>query len=632
MAVLQVKNLTKSFGEKTIFHGVSFQLDFGEKAALVGVNGAGKSTLLRCIMGLEDYDAGSIMADKNVRISYLAQSMEEESLDLSLWEFMLDEYRDLLGLRVKLKNLTSKMAQEEIYSNELELARVMKSYTTAINQYEANGGYSFESKIKEVLFGLGFMEAELERSMDTFSGGQKTRLYLARQLLRQPELLLLDEPTNFLDLQAVEWLENFLKSYKASVLVVSHDRYFLDSVATKIFELEDEAINTYPGNYSDFMLQKAIITAAQSKEYAKEQEKIKRLEEYIRRNKAGVNARQAKGREKQLSKLGQKTKPSQQKSLSFSFQQSYASGEDVLIFKNASIGYPGKILIEKLNFKLRRGERVGFIGPNGSGKSTLLKAILSQETCRGTVYLGSGVKIGYFAQEHESLNSQGTVLEQILQNSLLTDQAARDLLARFQFKGDDIFKEISSLSGGEESRLMLAELFLQGANFLILDEPTNHLDVYTRQSLEDALADFPGTLLFVSHDRYFLNRLADKIIELEQGTLLEYPGDYEYYHWKKSLTPAVQEAQPEKQKVKTKETKVRKNPKPEVQLKKLEEEISELEQALEEITQKLGDSEIYTQPDAMLELQQEYQEVEEKLNNLYIAWEEVAEAVEEKGE
>lgn len=629
MPVIQIQHLTKYFGATPLFKDVSFQLEPGEKVALVGANGTGKTTLLRCLAGLEDYDQGEIILSKGVRVSYLTQSMEEEALEQSLSEFMLEEYRDLIELRKEIKRLERLMAAEEVFTQEDKLNKVMKEYGAATERYESLEGYSFESKIKEVLYGLGFKEKDWERAMNTFSGGQKTRLHLARILLREPELLLLDEPTNYLDLHSVEWLEGFLKNFKGTLLVVSHDRYFLDHVVTRVLGLEDLTICSYTGNYSAFVLQKTLQQATQSKEYAKEQEKIRRLEEYIRRNKAGVNARQAKSREKQLAKLGAKTPPKERHSLSFSFQQAYNSGEEVLTVKDLTLGYPGKVLAEKINFQIQRGERVGLIGANGSGKTTLIKAILGEIPYQGMIKLGAGVKIGYFAQEHETLGRKGTVLEEIMSGSMLTVQGARDLLARFQFKGDDVYKEVASLSGGEESRLLLAKLFLSGANFLILDEPTNHLDLYARQGLEDALAEYTGTLLFVTHDRYFLNRLADKIMELKDGKLIIYQGDYDYYRARKALEEAQKTAaKPPGKKEGPKAKKVTKGPKPEALVKKLEEEIITAEEALAQLAQALGDSKVYNDPEQAKNLQQDYQELEERLQALYQEWEEAVEQLE----
>lgn len=620
MPVIQVQNLTKYYGSTLIFSNVSFQLDPGEKVALVGANGAGKSTLLRCIAELEDYDQGEIMVSKGVRISYLAQSMEKEVLEQSLAEFMLEEYQDLIDLRKELKKLEGLMASPEVYSQREKLDKVMKEYGSTTEKYEALGGYFFESKIKEVLYGLGFREADWERPLGTFSGGQKTRLHLAKNLLREPELLLLDEPTNYLDLESVEWLEEFLQNSKGTLLVVSHDRYFLDNVATRVLELEDYTLSSYKGNYSAFVLQKTLQEAAQKKEYAKEQERIRRLEEYIRRNKAGVNARQAKSREKRLAKLGTRQRPKEHHSLSFSFQQAFDSGEEVLTVKDLTLSYPGKVLVEKINFLIGRGERIGLIGANGSGKTSFIKAILGEIPYQGSIKLGAGVKIGYFAQEHETLTKRSTVLEEIMGDSMLTVQGARELLARFQFKGDEVYKEVAALSGGEKSRLLLAKLFLSGANFLLLDEPTNHLDVYARQGLEDALAEYSGTLLFVSHDRYFLNRLADKIMEIKDGKLSIYEGNYDYYRSRKKLEEAQKAAQ--KMPVKKERPKAKKTVKPEVLVKKLEKEIISTEEALEQLAQTLGDSEVYNDPEQAKSLQEEYQKLEKQLEVLYQDWEE----------
>jgi len=626
MAIITVQGLNKYYGERAIFVNVQFQLEAGERVALVGANGTGKTTLLRCLAGLEDYDGGQVFLARDVRIGFLTQTMEEETLNLSLSEFMLEEYQDLIDLRKQLKQLEKKMALPEIYNDEAELNKIMKEYAACTEKYEAGNGYFLESRIKEVILGLGFTIEDLERPMNTFSGGQKTRLHLARILLREPELLLLDEPTNYLDIKAIEWLEGFLKSYKGTVLVVSHDRYFLDEIAERVLELEDTVIQSYTGNYSAFMLQKTLKQASQAKEYAKEQAKIKRLEEYIRKNKAGVNARQARGREKQLVKMGRTAKLKERKSLSFSFQQAFESGEEVLKVKNLTISYPGKIIAEKLNFTVERGERIGLVGPNGCGKTTLLKALLGKIPYEGTVSFGVGVKIGYYAQEHENLSFEGTVIDEIMKDNRMTIQMARDLLARFQFKGEEVYKNTGDLSGGEKSRLVMAKLFLSEANLLILDEPTNHLDIYARQGLEDALAEFTGTIILVSHDRYLLNKLVDKIFELNKDGLKIYEGDYDYYRYIKAKEE--EKVQAKSLAKKTPPKKAINKPKPELSIKKLEEEIITTEEKIACLAEKLGNPDIYANPAEALNLQKEYEQLELSLAELYAQWEKAVEEAE----
>lgn len=627
MSILAVQGLTKYYGEKAIFSNIQFQLAAGDKVALVGANGTGKTTLLRCLAGWEEFDKGQIFLAKDVRIGFLTQTMEVENLDLTLSEFMLEEYRDLIDLRKELKQLEKKMSLPEIYNFEAELNKIMKMYAACTEKYEAGNGYMLEKRIKEVILGLGFTSDDLDRPMNTFSGGQKTRLYLARILLREPELLFLDEPTNYLDLKSTEWLEGFLQAYEGAILIVSHDRYFLDKTTERVLELEDTQVFSYHGNYSAFMLQKAMQEASQAKEYAKEQAKIKRLEEYIRKNKAGVNARQAKGREKQLAKMGYKSKPQERKSLSFSFQKAYESGEEVLKVKKLTLFYPGKTIAENLTFVVQRGERIGLVGPNGCGKTTLLKALLGKILYEGSIAFGVGVKVGYYAQEHENLSFAGTVIDEVMWDNRLTIQMARDLLARFQFKGEDVYKNTKELSGGEKSRLALAKLFLAEANFLILDEPTNHLDIYARQGLEDALAEFSGTIMLVSHDRYLLNKLADKIFEFSEGDIKIYEGDYDFYRSQK----AKEEEAIQIRKTRTKNEKVylTKQEKTGLNLKTLEAEIIAAEEDLARLAEKLGDPEVYTDPQEAMGLQKEYRLLESSLTELYEEWER---AVEETGQ
>ncbi|HHU32133.1 MAG: ABC-F family ATP-binding cassette domain-containing protein [Zhaonellaceae bacterium] len=623
MSILAVQGLTKYFGEKVIFTNVQFQLEAGEKVALVGANGTGKTTLLRCLAGWEEFDEGQIFLAKDVRIGFLTQTMEVEDLDLTLSEFMLEEYRDLIDLRKELKQLEKKMSLPEIYNSEAELNKIMKMYAACTEKYEAGNGYLLEKRIKEVILGLGFSLDDSDRPMNTFSGGQKTRLYLARILLREPELLFLDEPTNYLDLKSIEWLEGFLQAYKGTILIVSHDRYFLDKITEQVLELEDTQVISYNGNYSAFMLQKAMKEASQAKEYAKEQAKIKRLEEYIRKNKAGVNARQARGREKQLAKMGHKSKPKERKSLSFSFQKAYESGEEVLKVKKLNLFYPGKTIAENLTFTVQRGDRIGLVGPNGCGKTTLLKALLGKIPYEGSIAFGVGVKVGYYAQEHEDLSFTGTVIDEVMSDNRLTIQMARDLLARFQFKGEDVYKNTQELSGGEKSRLVLAKLFLAEANFLILDEPTNHLDIYARQGLEDALAEFSGTIMLVSHDRYLLNKLATKVFEFSEGGIKIYEGDYDFYRYQK----AKEEEAIQIRKTRTKNEKVHstKQEKTGLNLKTLEAEIIAAEEELAKLAEKLGDPEIYAVPQEVVALQKKYRLLELSLTELYEEWERAAE-------
>jgi ATP-binding cassette subfamily F protein 3 len=629
MAQIQVQSISKYFAEKVLFQGVSFQLEAGDKVALVGPNGSGKTTLLKCLVGQTEYDEGTISIAKTARVSYLEQMLSEDSLNSTLSEFLLEEFQDLIEARKKIKRLEKEMSLPDIYNNEAKLNDIMKEYGEAMAYYESQGGYRFESHIKELIYGLGFLDEDLERDMSSFSGGQKTKLYLARILLREPDILLLDEPTNYLDLEQVAWLESFFKTFKGTLLVVSHDRYFLDQVVNKVIEMNQLTAKMYQGSYSDFILQKELDEKTTEKEGSKQREKIKRLEEYIRKNKAGVNSKQAKGREKQLEKIAPIKGIDRHKKFSFSFQQELLSGENVLNLKNVHIAFGDKVVANQLNLEICRGERVGLIGKNGTGKTSLIRAILKELPFQGSIIVGNSVNIAYYPQEHELIKKEGTIFDSFLYSTDLNIQEVRDLLARFKFTGEDVYKKLEDLSGGEASRVILAKLFLKKANFLILDEPTNHLDIYARQSLEDALMDFPGTLFFISHDRYFLNTLATKIVELDGGKTEEYLGNYDYYMWKKSQLAHYDALEKLCKKREDKNQNTGKNinkdkkiqNKGKVTVEKIEKEISEKEAMLQELAATLGNPELYSNPDEVIKIQKEYETLEEAIAELYDLWE-----------
>ena len=630
MAILQVSQLKKSFNGETLLEDINFQLVEGDKAALIGPNGCGKSTLFRMLLGAEPYEDGEIYQAKGTRMAYLAQVLEEDSLSLSLWEFMLEEYADLVILRNKLKSLEKIMATEVVLEDPKSLQEAMNDYAKAQQRYEYENGYNFETAIKEVIFGLGFCLEDMERSFATYSGGQKTRLYLARILLRKPDILLLDEPNNYLDLEAMEWLEKYLQKFSGTLLLISHDRYFLDQVVNKVLEIENKSIKSYKGNYSEFALQKEFNRLANSKEYEKQQKKIKALEDYISRYKAGIKSKQARGRASQLGRLDRVDKLGEHKGIGFQFQEAENSGEQVLVIKEMTLSFPGRMLLEKIDYVLEKSNKVGLVGPNGSGKTTLLKAVVGEAAYEGKIRLGANVRPAYFDQEHEHFLTDGNLLDEMLAEGVTTLQEARDLLARFGFRGDDVYKSVISLSGGEESRLMLTKLFLQKANFLILDEPTNHLDIYSREALEEALEEYNGTLLFVSHDRYCINKVANRILDLSGHKLIEYLGDYDYYRYKKEQQASFAQAgknkeekepQDSRSSKQTPKTNRRERAALAARLREAETDVSQLEAKKERLCAELsGCFEDYLKAE---ELSSQLTAIEEALSEAYAAWEEI---------
>ncbi len=628
MIILQGNNLSKSYGVENIFKNISLIVRQGEKIGLVGPNGVGKSTLLKCLMKEETIDEGLITYGKGIKIGYLPQAVGIIEGEKPLFDYVLEEYQDLVLLRQKINELNLQMSSPEVYNNQKKLENVMAAYAAAMEHYEREGGYSFESKIKGILIGLGFEEADLSRNLNTFSGGQKTRIALAKILLRNPDLLILDEPTNYLDLKAVEWLENHLQNFTGSILVVSHDRYFLDQVTNRTLELKKSGMESYPGNYSRYLILKEQREEAYRREYEKQQDYIQKQEEYIRRYKAGIKSKQARGRQSILNRLERLEKPDEyRKKASIEFRVDSGTGYKVLEVQGLTKEYPGKLLFKDLNFSITKGEKIALIGDNGTGKTTILKIIAGLiDDYSGNIIFGSRVKAAYFTQEHEDLNLDNSVLEELWLSPKMTENEVRSVLGRFLFSGESVEKKVGSLSGGERSRLMLAKLFLQNANLLILDEPTNHIDVETREVLEEALLEFEGSLLFVSHDRYFINKLASKVLELEEGQIKEYLGNFDYYKWKKRELQLDEEAKKEKLINSTKKPKKNIKPKKkddsQKQLEDIEKRIEEYEEKLANLSEKLADSNLYNNPDDVKYYSQEYKETETILQELYVKWEE----------
>ena len=627
MAVLKISGLSKSFGIKTVFENVSFEVRSGERIGLVGANGAGKTTLLKCIMGAEEVDKGSVKASDGAIIGYLRQDFNYTSHTIR--EEMEDAWKDVLYYKDRMETLAREL--ESSKSDE----KLVEAYGRAEARFEFLGGYDYESTTRKILTGLGFSDDDWDRDIHSFSGGQKVRINLAAAFVRHPDFLLLDEPTNHLDMGMLEWLEEYLRSYKGGILMISHDRYFLDGAATGIIDLENHHIRSFRGGYTRYMETKENQDRAYEKAYEKQQEHIKETEEYIRRYKAGIKAKQARGRQSQLNRLVRREKPVHQASLRFHFDPPQECADKVLDVLRVEGSYGSHILFKDLTIHIKKGETVGLIGPNGAGKTTILKMITGEKKPdTGFIQLGNNVKMGYYSQEQERLHPKLTVLDEVRDTFNFGEKEARNILGMFLFRGDNVFKTVGMLSGGEKARLSLLCLFLEKPNFLILDEPTNHLDIPTREIMEDAIEAFGGTCLVVSHDRYFLDKVADRILELDHGKLTEYLGNYSYYKEKKQDLEAFEKDRngKEEEEEKEKEEKPRENEhqvKTEVsaadvsKLSHVEMEIGRLE-----ATMKMYTVQMSMNPENYAELADEYEEAKKKLDKLYAKWDELAEKTE----
>ena len=642
--ILSCQNISKAFVENQVLKNVSFHIEDHEKAAIVGINGAGKTTLLRIIVGEMTPDDGQVILAKDKTLGYLAQNSTVDTSH-TIYEELLSVKADLLRLEEKIRECENNMK----HADGDALEDLMKQYTSLTHAFETGGGYLYRSELVGVLKGLGFAEDEFSKPVATLSGGQKTRVALGRLLLQNPDLIILDEPTNHLDMNSIAWLETYLLNYKGAVLIVSHDRYFLDRIAGKVIEIDQSKATTFMGNYSDYAVKKEQLRVAAWNAYMNQQREIKHQEEVIEKLKSfnrEKSIKRAESREKMLDKIEVIEKPSEVRTdMKLTLTPRILSGNDVLTVEHLAKSFDSHKLFTDVNFEIKRGEHVAIIGDNGSGKTTLLKILNGLVPAdQGTFRLGSNVEIGYYDQEHHVLHSEKTLFEEISDDyPYLNNTQIRNVLAAFLFTGEDVFKRISDLSGGERGRVSLAKLVLSNANFLILDEPTNHLDIMSKEILEDALNGYEGTILYVSHDRYFINRTAHRILDLTEGQFVSYVGNYDYYLEKHdTVMAAIEGSAP--QSADTDNTAAAKAAESEVKLdwkaqkeeqarlrkkendlKKCEEKIAELEARISEIDTEMSDPAIGTQVAKLQELSKEQAACQEHLEKLYEQWEELAE-------
>ncbi|KMP15693.1 ABC transporter ATP-binding protein [Bacillus cereus] len=639
LILLQVNALSKLYGAETILANIKLEVQTKDRIALVGRNGAGKSTVLKIIAGELSHDGGEIIKPKDVSIGYLAQNTGLET-SLTIWDEMLTVFTHLQQMETKLRRLEQEMGKEENFSNEATYERLLADYDQLQLNYKDQGGYQYEADIRSILSGLGFPVETHQTTISTLSGGQKTRLALGKLLLTKPDLLILDEPTNHLDIETLTWLEQYLQGYPGAILIVSHDRYFLDKLVTQVYEISNKESRRFVGNYSKYLDLKSALYEQEMKRYEKQQDEIAKLEDFVQKNIARASTtKRAQSRRKQLDRMELLTRPlGDSKSASFHFDIEKQSGNDVLQVNDATIGYDENPIIEHVTMRLTRGDSVALVGPNGIGKSTLLKSIVNKlPLLNGDVSFGSNVSVGYYDQEQANLTSSKRVLNELWDEyPLQPEKEIRTILGNFLFTGDDVLKPVSSLSGGQKARLALAKLMMQKSNLLILDEPTNHLDLNSKEILENALIDYPGTLLFVSHDRYFINRVTTTVVELSTEGAQEYLGDYDYYVEKKN--EMIERAELEQQESDIPVQKVvaqeKLNYLEEKERKKLERQrtrkIEELEQSILELEEEIATledqlclPEIYADYEKASEITTKKQTLQEQLETCMAEWEEL---------
>lgn len=641
MILLQVNQLSKYYGAELILSNIKLEVQTRDRVALVGRNGAGKSTLLKIIAGHLSHDGGEIIKPKEVTIGYLAQNTGLEST-LSIWEEMLTVYEPLRKMENTLRQLEEQMAEPSAIADTAKYEKILKEYDYLQVQFKELGGYQYEADIRSVLHGLNFHSFDYSTKISTLSGGQKTRLALGKLLLKKPDILILDEPTNHLDIDTLGWLEQYLQGYEGAILIVSHDRYFLDVVVNQVYEISRNHIQKFTGNYSVYLDRKAENYERDMKQFEKQQDEIGKLQDFIQRNLARASTtKRAQSRRKQLERMDKMDRPhGDEKSASFSFQIERQSGNDVLMANDLSIGYDNEAVSKNVSFRMTRGDSIALVGPNGIGKSTLLKTLVNKlPALSGTAHLGSNVAIGYYDQEQAELTSNKRVLNELWDDyPLRSEKEIRTVLGNFLFSGDDVLKIVSTLSGGEKARLALAKLMMEKANLLILDEPTNHLDLDSKEVLENALINYPGTILFVSHDRYFINRIASKVLELNKESSQEFLGDYDYFLEKK-LEKKELEALKNKPAVSSDSSFVNQDKNSyhqDKESKKLERQkkrrMEEVEQRIEELEELIGRNEqqlclpdVYQDHEKVLKINIQIEEAKSELDSLMEEWAELAE-------
>lgn len=628
--ILSCNNISKSFGTDVIIKSCSFNIEDHEKAAIVGINGAGKSTLLKIITGIEPADTGLVTLAKDKTLGYLSQQQNLNS-DNTIYDELLSVKQYILDMEAQLRSIENQMKS----ADDTALETLMKKYSDLNHEFELNNGYAYKSEITGVLKGLGFAEEDFTLNVNTLSGGQKTRVALGRLLLSKPDIILLDEPTNHLDMESISWLENYLLNYSGAVLIVAHDRYFLDKIVSKIIELDNGNATVFSGNYTDYASKKAILRNMQLKEYLNQQREIKHQEEVITKLKQfnrEKSIKRAESREKMLNKMEFVDKPEiLNDKMDIKLEPNVISGNDVLTVDNLTKGFDGTVLFDNICFQIKRGERVALIGSNGTGKTTILKlinGIIPADS--GSIYLGAKVNIGYYDQEHHVLDPDKTIFDEIRDAYPdLNNTQIRNTLAAFLFTNEDVFKYIKDLSGGERGRVSLAKLMLSNANFLILDEPTNHLDITSKEILENALNSYTGTVLFVSHDRYFINSTATRIIELANKTVVNYIGNYDYYLEKKDIlgakpitnniskssSSAISKLNWQEEKVKQAQQKKIKN-----EIKRTEKRMALIEAEIEELDNMYADPAISSDTAKLMEIHTRKEALSKELDELYDKW------------
>ncbi|MCB5935704.1 ABC-F family ATP-binding cassette domain-containing protein [Caldibacillus thermoamylovorans] len=642
MILLQVNQLNKYYGADLVLSNIKLEIHTRDRIALVGRNGSGKSTLLKIIAGELAYDSGEIIKPKEVTIGFLDQHTGLVS-DRTIWDEMLTVFEDLRSMEKRLRNLEQEMAKEETYTDEGKYKQILSEYDYLQHEFKELGGYQYEADIRSVLHGLNFSTFNYqETKISNLSGGQKTRLALGKLLLSKPDILILDEPTNHLDIDTLTWLEQYLQSYDGAILIVSHDRYFLDKLVNQVYECAQTTLTKYVGNYSQYLVQKAENYERDLKMYEKQQDEIARMKEFIAKNLTRASTtKRAQSRRKALERMQMIDKPHRDdKSANFSFQIEQQSGNEVLNVVDLAIGYGANQISKNIHFRIQRGDSIALLGPNGVGKSTLLKTIVGQlQALSGNIHFGANVTIAYYDQEQANLTSNKRVLNELWDEyPTKTEKEIRTILGNFLFSGDDVLKTVSTLSGGEKARLSLAKLMMLNANFLILDEPTNHLDLDSKEILENALVDFPGTILFVSHDRYFINRIATKVFELSTDGVTEYLGDYDYYIEKKEEMMEIQKLSEESEHNQTQEPASDLDAKTryeqEKELKKVERQkkrrIEEIETLIESLEMEIAEKEqqflhpeIYSDHTKVAELNKEIEKAKAKIETLLEEWSEL---------